>query len=105
MTQAADLASGKGSGDENFPVASHLVSARHRPAILAFYRFARIADDVADHPTAAPAEKLEQLARMERGLRARQAPILRARRCTGCCASAGWTSSTRWTCWKPFAAM
>ncbi|MDT8331573.1 squalene synthase HpnC [Roseomonas gilardii] len=69
MTQAADLASGKGSGDENFPVASHLVSARHRPAILAFYRFARIADDVADHPTAAPAEKLEQLARMERGLR------------------------------------
>ena len=96
MTQAADLASGKGSGDENFPVASHLVSARHRPAILAFYRFARIADDVADHPTAAPAEKLEQ---------ARQAPILRARRCTGCCASAGWTSSTRWTCWKPFAAM
>ena len=69
MTQAADLASGKGSGDENFPVASHLVSARHRPAILAFYRFARIADDVADHPTAAPAEKLEQLARMEESLK------------------------------------
>ena len=33
--------------DENFPVASHLVSKRHRPVILAFYRFARAADDVA----------------------------------------------------------
>ena len=36
--------------DENFPVASHLVSKQHRPPILAFYRFARAADDVADHP-------------------------------------------------------
>ena len=25
--------------DENFPVASHLVSKQHRPVILAFYRF------------------------------------------------------------------
>ena len=37
--------------DENFPVASHLVSKQHRPVILAFYRFARAADDVADHPS------------------------------------------------------
>lgn len=50
--------SGKGGADENFPVASRLVAARHRPAILAFYRFARAADDAADHPTLPPGDKL-----------------------------------------------
>lgn len=33
---------------ENFPVASRLIAPRHRAAILAFYRFARTADDIAD---------------------------------------------------------
>lgn len=47
--------------DENFPVASHLVSKRHRPVILAFYRFARAADDVADHPQLSEREKIERL--------------------------------------------
>jgi squalene synthase HpnC len=65
---AADLASGKGAGDENFPVASRLVAARHRPAIMAFYAVARMADDVADHPTAAPDEKLARLAEIEASL-------------------------------------
>jgi len=65
---AADLASGKGHTDENFPVASVLIAKRHRPAILAFYRFARAADDVADHPTAAPAEKLALLEKMRASL-------------------------------------
>ena len=65
---AADLASGKGAGDENFPVASRLVAARHRPAIMAFYRVARMADDVADHPTASPDEKLARLAEIEASL-------------------------------------
>jgi squalene synthase HpnC len=69
MTGAADFASGKGHRDENFPVASRLVRPELRPPILAFYRFARAADDVADHARAAPEEKLEQLARMEAGLR------------------------------------
>lgn len=69
MTGAADFASGKGHRDENFPVASRLVRRELRAPILAFYRFARAADDVADHAQAAPAEKLEQLARMEAGLR------------------------------------
>jgi squalene synthase HpnC len=69
MTDAADFASGKGHRDENFPVASRLVRPELRPPILAFYRFARAADDVADHARAAPEEKLEQLARMEAGLR------------------------------------
>jgi squalene synthase HpnC len=69
MTGAADFTSGKGHRDENFPVASRLVRAELRPAILAFYRFARAADDVADHATADAAHKLAQLDRLEAGLR------------------------------------
>jgi squalene synthase HpnC len=65
---AADLASGKGDKDENFPVASVLIAKRHRPPVLAFYRFARIADDVADHPTAGADEKLALLEQMRAGL-------------------------------------
>lgn len=60
----ADFASGKGHRDENFPVASLLIQPRHREVILAFYRFARAADDVADHPDASAAEKLTALAHM-----------------------------------------
>ncbi|KAA2212499.1 squalene synthase HpnC [Teichococcus oryzae] len=69
MSGAAELASGKGHKDENFPVASRLVRPELRPAILAFYRFARAADDVADHATAAPERKLAQLDGLEAGLR------------------------------------
>jgi squalene synthase HpnC len=61
MTAAADLRSGKSSGDENFPVASWLVAAQHRAPIMAFYEFARTADDIADHETLPAAEKLERL--------------------------------------------
>ena len=68
MTTAADLRSGKGSGDENFPVASHLIAPRHRPAILAFYEFVRVADDIADHVQLAPQEKLARLDRLEETL-------------------------------------
>ncbi|RKK02449.1 squalene synthase HpnC [Pseudoroseomonas wenyumeiae] len=70
MSDSSNFASGKGDKDENFPVASRLVRPELRPTILAFYRFARAADDVADHETAAPEDKLAQLARMEAGLRA-----------------------------------
>ena len=38
---AAQLSSGKGHKDENFPVASILIARQYRPAIMAFYRFAR----------------------------------------------------------------
>lgn len=69
MTGAADFASGKGHRDENFPVASRLVRAELRSTILAFYRFARAADDIADHETAASEQKLEHLDRLEAGLR------------------------------------
>jgi squalene synthase HpnC len=68
MVQSADFRSGKGHRDENFPVASRLVSARHRPVIMAFYDFARAADDIADHPTLPADEKLRGLDRMEASL-------------------------------------
>jgi hydroxysqualene synthase len=65
MTTSTDVASGKGATDENFPVASHLIAARHRPAVMAFYDFVRAADDVADHATLSPDEKLALLDTME----------------------------------------
>ena len=61
---AVDLASGKGHTDENFPVASVLIAPRHRAPILAFYRFARTADDVADNAAANADEKLALLEAM-----------------------------------------
>ena len=68
MTTSAELRSGKGSGDENFPVASVLVAPKHRAAVLAFYEFVRVADDIADHAQLPPAEKLARLDRMEASL-------------------------------------
>jgi squalene synthase HpnC len=68
MDVATNLASGKGHKDENFPVASWLLKRAHRAPILSFYRFARAADDIADHPTASPDEKLGLLGAMRRGL-------------------------------------
>jgi squalene synthase HpnC len=61
IDSAQDLASGKGSTDENFPVASVLIAPRHRPVVMAFYRFARAADDVADNAGATPGLKLALL--------------------------------------------
>ncbi len=68
MTGAAELRSGKGHRDENFPVASILIKARHRAPILAFYEFVRTADDIADHPALKPGEKLAHLDALEAGL-------------------------------------
>jgi hydroxysqualene synthase len=65
---AITLSSGKDHDDENFPVASFLIHPRHRAVILAFYRFARTADDVADHATATADEKLRLLQIMQDGL-------------------------------------
>ena len=42
---------------ENFPVASVLVPARYRSAVVAIYRFARAADDIADEGNAPAAER------------------------------------------------
>jgi hydroxysqualene synthase len=68
MTGAAELRSGKGHKDENFPVASILIKAKHRAPILAFYEFVRTADDIADHPALSPGEKLVHLDALEAGL-------------------------------------
>ncbi len=65
---AADWRSGKGHRDENFPVASFLIHPRHRAPILAFYNFVRTADDIADHPTLSPEQKLALLDRLDGGL-------------------------------------
>ena len=48
---------------ENFPVASFLVPRRERRAILALYRYARAADDLADEGDAPPQARLDALAR------------------------------------------
>ncbi|HVV27473.1 MAG TPA: squalene synthase HpnC [Rhizomicrobium sp.] len=68
MSDVAALQSGKGHRDENFPVASFLIAPRHRPPVMAFYRFVRAADDVADNARAAPEEKLALLEQMRASL-------------------------------------
>ena len=47
---------------ENFPVASWLCPPALRPPIVAIYRFARTADDIADEGTATSGERLAELA-------------------------------------------
>jgi len=74
MTTVAETLSGKGHRDENFPVASWLLAEERRGPILAFYRFVRAADDVADHPTLPPATKLTLLDDLDDALTGRGAP-------------------------------
>jgi squalene synthase HpnC len=68
MGTSAQLRSGKGSRDENFPVASWLIKPQHRPAILSFYEFVRVADDIADHASLSSDEKIERLNGLEASL-------------------------------------
>jgi squalene synthase HpnC len=68
MSSVAELQSGKGHGDENFPVASFLIAPKNRAPVMAFYKFVRAADDVADSATAAPEEKLALLEQMRQSL-------------------------------------
>jgi squalene synthase HpnC len=68
MSEAEALQSGKGHHDENFPVASFLIAPRHRPPVLAFYRFARFADDIADNAAASESDKLRLLEEMRASL-------------------------------------
>ena len=76
----SSLRSGKGHHDENFPVASHLIHRRHRPIILAFYEFVRVADDIADHASLRPNEKLAMLDQLEEGLLGRHDEVVEAAR-------------------------
>ena len=63
-TEALETPSGKGRGDENFPVGSFLIRKDLRPHVHAFYRFARNADDIADNPALAADDKVRRLDRM-----------------------------------------
>ncbi len=66
---------------ENFPVASWLCPPRMRPAVVAIYRFARTADDIADEGEAEPQSRLADLAEFRSDLAA---------------AASGDTGSVRW---------
>ncbi|HVW75725.1 MAG TPA: squalene synthase HpnC [Rhizomicrobium sp.] len=68
MSGVAELQSGKGHGDENFPVASFLIAPKNRAPVMAFYKFVRAADDVSDNAQAAPEEKLRLLELMRQSL-------------------------------------
>ncbi|MSO75411.1 MAG: squalene synthase HpnC [Alphaproteobacteria bacterium] len=66
--------SGKGAGDENFPVGSWLLPKRLRPHVKAFYDFVRAADDIGDNPLLPPDEKIARLDRFDRAVRGLAAP-------------------------------
>lgn len=70
MTAAAQVEtpSGKGAGDENFPVGSFLLRRALRPKVAIFYAYARAIDDIADNPDLAAAEKIERLDGFDRAL-------------------------------------
>ena len=61
MSGSVEAPSGKGKGDENFPVGSRLIRPALRPHVHAFYDFARQADDIADSETLPADEKLRRL--------------------------------------------
>ncbi len=62
VTEKSVLApSGKSADTENFPVASCLIAREHRPAVMAFYHFARAIDDIADSAELSPEDKIHRL--------------------------------------------
>lgn len=68
MSSVAELQSGKGAKDENFPVASILIAPKYRPLVMAFYNFVRAADDVSDSAVVSADEKLTLLEQMRASL-------------------------------------
>lgn len=60
--------SGKGAGDENFPVGSFLLPKALRPHVAVYYAFARAADDIADNPALEPQDKVDRLNALDRAL-------------------------------------
>lgn len=56
------------AAQENFPVASLLLAAATRTQVMAFYAFARTADDVADDPGLGADDKLARLDVLEEAL-------------------------------------
>ena len=53
---------------ENFPTASLILAKPVRAQVMAFYRFVRTAEDIADSASLTPAEKLARLDALEAGL-------------------------------------
>lgn len=51
----------KTAAGENFPVGSRLIATQHRPVVAAFYRFARLADDIADDQSLSGEAKVSRL--------------------------------------------
>ncbi|NVN41905.1 squalene/phytoene synthase family protein, partial [Ameyamaea chiangmaiensis] len=72
-----DLSSGKGAGDENFPVGSILISRRLRPHVKAYYDFARVIDDIVDNAVLTPEAKIARLDAMGEVVRGERPPIPR----------------------------
>jgi squalene synthase HpnC len=66
---AVETPSGKGAGDENFPVGSFLLPKALRPHVAAFYAFARAIDDIADDHTLPDAEKISRLRAFDAALK------------------------------------
>lgn len=64
-TSSIATPSGKSAATENFPVGSALIRADLRPHVHAFYRFARMGDDIADNPALSPDDKVARLDLME----------------------------------------
>lgn len=58
----------KTAGEENFPVASLLLPAATRGTVMAYYHFARHADDVADAPDLTPEQKVAALDALDAAL-------------------------------------
>ncbi len=67
-TIAAPGTPGRTHDTENFPTASRLLAPAVRAPVMAFYRFVRMADDIADSSVLDAADKLRRLDAMERSL-------------------------------------
>ncbi|MEP6356786.1 MAG: squalene synthase HpnC [Hyphomicrobiales bacterium] len=63
-----EASSGKGAGDENFPVGSFLIAKHLRPHVAAYYDFARAGDDIGDDPDLKADEKVRRLTAFETAL-------------------------------------
>jgi squalene synthase HpnC len=71
-SSAAALSPSKSAGEENFPVASLLLPAEKRATIMAYYHFARHADDIADSAVLTPDEKVAALDALDVALLGRE---------------------------------
>jgi squalene synthase HpnC len=74
QTETLATPSGKHQGNENFPVGSFLIRPDLRVHVHAFYRFARMGDDIADNPDLSGAEKIRRLDRMAQAVDGAEVP-------------------------------